>query len=261
MDKMERKFPLGLALSRKEVVYGNLDFLNGRKGAHINISGVSGIATKTTYTTFLLHSLLHCGALEDPANTHAIIFNVKGEDLLFLDKKNNALSPTDLVEYDQMGLPPEPFDSVQFYVPPVENTKGPLSPRVGARKADEVVPYFWTVRHFCRERLLRYLFTDAGEDSSLLIHVGVSGRASAERSGRRGGQTRTGPRRLSSTGEKGERGKRTRGRRERRNDEVRDFPTLVRALESLASSTGQTQEGPSGRLCDGSTAPKTRCRQ
>ena len=48
MDKMERKFPIGLSLSGKEVVYGNLDFLNGRKGAHMNISGVSGIATKTT---------------------------------------------------------------------------------------------------------------------------------------------------------------------------------------------------------------------
>ena len=90
MDKMERKFPLGLALSRKEVVYGNLDFLNGRKGAHINISGVSGIATKTTYTTFLLHSLLNCGAFDDPANTHAIIFNVKDEDLLFLDKRTTS---------------------------------------------------------------------------------------------------------------------------------------------------------------------------
>jgi DNA helicase HerA-like ATPase len=104
MDKMERKFPLGLSLSRKEVVYGNLDFLNGRKGAHINISGISGIATKTTYSTFLLHSLLHCGALSDPANTHAIIFNVKGEDLLFLDKRNNTLSPEDLAEYEKLGL-------------------------------------------------------------------------------------------------------------------------------------------------------------
>src|SRR5712691_925434 len=118
MDKMERKFPLGLSLSRKEVVYGNLDFLNGRKGAHINISGVSGIATKTTYYTFLLHSLLHCEALSDPTNTHAIIFNVKGEDLLFLDKRNNTLTPEDLVEYEKLGLPAEPFDSVQFYVPP-----------------------------------------------------------------------------------------------------------------------------------------------
>jgi len=241
MDKMERKFPLGLSLARKETVYGNLDFLNGRKGAHINISGVSGIATKTTYTTFLLHSLLHCGALQDPANTHAIIFNVKGEDLLFLDKKNNTLGPTDLVEYDQMGLPAQPFDSVQFYVPPVENSKGPLSPRVGARKADEVVPYFWTVRHFCRERLLRYLFTDAGEDSSLLstLVYQVERRLSeaveeAEKQG-------PGPGVFLQLGKKGKGGK---GQEEEEETgeatEVRDFPTLVRALESLASSTGQT---------------------
>ena len=149
-------------------MYGNLDFLNGRKGAHINISGVSGIATKTTYTTFLLHSLLNCSALSDPANTHAIIFNVKGEDLLFLDKQNNQLSPGDMAEYETMGLPPQAFDSVQFYVPPVDNGNGSIQPRVGARKADEVTPYFWTVRSFCKDRLLRYLFTDASEDSSLL---------------------------------------------------------------------------------------------
>lgn len=241
MDKMERKFPLGLSLSRKEVVYGNLDFLNGRKGAHINISGVSGIATKTTYTTFLLHSLLHCGALQDPANTHAIIFNVKGEDLLFLDKRNNALSPTDLAEYDQMGLPAEPFDSVQFYVPPVEN-KGPLSPRVGACKADEVVPYFWTVRHFCRERLLRYLFTDAGEDSSLLstLVYQVERRLSeaVEESDKQGpGPGVWLPLEKKSKKEKGQE---ENVEESASLEEVRDFPTLVRALEALASTTGQT---------------------
>ena len=241
MDKMERKFPLGLSLSRKETVYGNLDFLNGRKGAHINISGVSGIATKTTYTTFLLHSLLHCGALHDPANTHAIIFNVKGEDLLFLDKRNNTLNPTDLAEYDQMGLPAEPFDSVQFYVPPVENTNGPLAPRVGARKADEVVPYFWTVRNFCRERLLRYLFTDAGEDSSLLstLVYQVERRLSeaAEEADKQGPGSGV----FLQLGKKGKGGKGQEGEEEDSEmTEVRDFPTLVRALEALASSTGQT---------------------
>ena len=241
MDKMERKFPLGLALSRKEVVYGNLDFLNGRKGAHINISGVSGIATKTTYTTFLLHSLLHCGALQDPANTHAIIFNVKGEDLLFLDKRNNTLNPTDLAEYDQMGLPGEPFDSVQFYVPPVENAKGPLSPRVGARKADEVTPYFWTVRNFCRERLLRYLFTDAGEDSSLLSTLVYQVERRLSEAVEEADKHGPGPGVLLQLGKKGKGGKGQDGAEEDvEMIEVRDFPTLVRALESLASSTGQS---------------------
>jgi len=242
MDKMERKFPLGLSLSRTEVVYGNLDFLNGRKGAHVNISGVSGIATKTTYTTFLLHSLLHCGALTDPANTHAIIFNVKGEDLLFLDKRNKDLTAEDLAAYERMGLPAEPFDSVQFYVPPTEGPCGsPVMPQVGARRADEVIPYFWTVRHFCRDKLLRYLFTDAGEDASLLstLIYQVERRLydAAEEADRRG----PGPGVFLRTDKKGKDGcadPEVRGEGEER--EIRDFPALLRAIEVVANSTGQS---------------------
>src|SRR5258708_28303318 len=76
MDKMDRKFPIGLSLSGKEVVYGNLDFLTGRKSAHVNISGVSGIATKTPFTKFLNFRLLLCDVLTDLANNNASIINV-----------------------------------------------------------------------------------------------------------------------------------------------------------------------------------------
>ncbi len=241
MDKMERKFPLGLSLSRKEVVYGNLDFLNGRKGAHINISGISGIATKTTYSTFLLHSLLHCEALSDPTNTHAIIFNVKGEDLLFLDKRNNILTPEDLAEYEKLGLPAEPFDSVQFYVPPAETPRGPIMPKVGARRANEVTPYFWTVRSFCRDKLLRYLFADAGEDSSLLstLVYQVERRLSeaAEEAEKRG----PGPGiflRIEKKS-KGEKGAEEEPNEVGEEKEIRDFPSLMKAIEVIAGSTGQ----------------------
>ena len=41
-----------------------------RAGAHVNISGVSGVATKTTYATFLLYSLFHSGALRAEAREH-----------------------------------------------------------------------------------------------------------------------------------------------------------------------------------------------
>ncbi|MCS6925268.1 MAG: ATP-binding protein [Candidatus Binatia bacterium] len=237
MDKMERKFPLGLSLSRTEVVYGNLDFLNGRKGAHVNISGVSGIATKTTYTTFLLHSLLHSGALTDPANTHAIIFNVKGEDLLFLDKRNKDLTPDDLLAYERMGLPAAPFDSVQFYVPPSE-IPGPILPKVGGRRADEVIPYFWTVRRFCRDKLLRYLFTDVGEDASLLstLIYQVERRLSeaAEAADRRG----PGPAVFLRVEKKG-RGTDAAVEEPEEELEIRDFSALLRAIEGIATATGQ----------------------
>jgi uncharacterized protein len=240
MDKMERKFPLGLALSRKEVVYGNLDFLNGRKGAHINISGVSGIATKTTYTTFLLHSLLNCGALSDPANTHAIVFNVKGEDLLFLDKRNSQLSPEDMAEYEMMGLPAESFDSVQFYVPPVDNGNGSIQPRVGARKADEVTPYFWTVRSFCKDRLLRYLFTDASEDSSLLSTLVYQVERKLSEAAEEAEKVGPGPGVFLSLGKKGK-GKKEEDEEEEVQppQEIRDFRSLIAAIEAIASSTNQ----------------------
>ena len=88
---MEAKLPIGVG-QRDEPLYSNLEFLDGTRGAHVNISGISGVATKTTYATFLLYSLFNSGVLGAEAiNTKALIFNVKGEDLLFLDHANIRL--------------------------------------------------------------------------------------------------------------------------------------------------------------------------
>ena len=73
-------------------VYLNADFLDGTRGAHVSISGISGVATKTSFATFLLYSVFRSGVLGgDAVNAKALIFNVKGEDLLFLDHPNTRL--------------------------------------------------------------------------------------------------------------------------------------------------------------------------
>ncbi len=114
---MERRLPIGLSRDG-EPVFANLDFLDGSRGAHVNISGISGVATKTSYATFLLQSLFRSGALgAEAANTHAIVFNVKGEDLLFLDQRNDRLKEVDRASYRKLGLPADPFDSVQILAP------------------------------------------------------------------------------------------------------------------------------------------------
>ena len=116
-DAMERRLPIGLSRDG-EPVYANLDFVDGSRGAHVNISGISGVATKTTYATFLLYSLFKSGALGgDAANTHGLIFNVKGEDLLFLDQPNRRLGDDERALYARLGLLPGPFDSVQIMAP------------------------------------------------------------------------------------------------------------------------------------------------
>src|SRR5690606_13759904 len=85
-DTVEHRLPAGISRDGQPV-WIDLDFLDGTKGAHINISGISGVATKTSYATFLLYGLFHSGVLgAEAANTKAVIFNVKGEDLLFLDR-------------------------------------------------------------------------------------------------------------------------------------------------------------------------------
>ena len=90
-------------------IYGNLEFLDGTRGAHMNISGISGVATKTSYALFLLYSLLRSDALgAHAANTKAIIFNVKGEDLLWLDKPNNRLDDKARADYETLGPPRRP---------------------------------------------------------------------------------------------------------------------------------------------------------
>ncbi|MGD8896325.1 MAG: ATP-binding protein [Acidobacteriota bacterium] len=168
-DGMERRLPIGLSRDG-EPVFANLDFLDGSRGAHVNISGISGVATKTSYATFLLHSLFRSGALGGEApNTHAIVFNVKGEDLLFLDQPNARLAAPAREDYGRLGLPAEAFDSVQVLAPVRPGSRERL-PATGSRQKG-VASFFWTIREVVTERLLRFLFAEAEDASSQLSFV------------------------------------------------------------------------------------------
>src|SRR6202161_2056494 len=90
-DQMTSRLPVGLGRDG-EPIYVNMEFLDGTRGAHVSISGISGVATKTSFALFLLHSLFRSGALGARAlNAKALVFRVKGEDLLFLDQPNIRL--------------------------------------------------------------------------------------------------------------------------------------------------------------------------
>jgi DNA helicase HerA-like ATPase len=168
-DAMERRVPIGVARDG-EAVYANLDFLDGSRGAHVNVSGISGVATKTSYATFLLHSLFRSGVLgSDAANTHAIVFNVKGEDLLFLDRPNRRLAAEDRSLYQKLGLPADAFDSVQILAPVRPGSRERL-PHTGSRQQG-VRAFFWTLREFVSGRLLRFLFAEAEDAASQLSFV------------------------------------------------------------------------------------------
>jgi DNA helicase HerA-like ATPase len=161
-DAMDRRLPAGVTRDG-EPLYINLEFLDGTRGAHVNISGISGVATKTTYATFLLYGLFNSGVLgTDATNTKALIFNVKGEDLLFLDHPNIQLYPDDIERYRRMALPPGPFASAAFYAPPRLGDRN-ASPDVSTRHQG-VTSFFWTLEEFCHDELLPFLFADAEDE-------------------------------------------------------------------------------------------------
>jgi len=170
-DRMERRLPLGLTRSG-ESFYANLEFIDGTRGAHVNISGISGVATKTSYATFLLYTLFTSGVLgRRTLNTKALIFNVKGEDLLFLDRPNNRLTDADRRRYGELGLPVGPFPSVGVYAPPRRGSVQPVAD-VSSRQGGVSVMY-WTLAEFCHDDLLPFLFTDAEDDRAhytIVVH-------------------------------------------------------------------------------------------
>ncbi len=108
----------------------NSKFIIGPEGAHLNISGISGLAAKTSYAMFLLKSiqdryLYKAETEEDEDSVAFVLFNVKGKDLLAIDEENdfsddrNPEKAREKVrkQYEGLGLSPEPFKNVHYYYP------------------------------------------------------------------------------------------------------------------------------------------------
>lgn len=103
----------------------NSKFILGPEGAHLNISGISGLASKTSYAMFLMKSIQdrYLELTDDDDSVAFVIFNVKGCDLMAIDRKNDfekdvpGAKEETLAEYDALGLSPEPFKNVRYFIP------------------------------------------------------------------------------------------------------------------------------------------------
>ena len=105
-------------------VHFNSHFLIGPEGAHLNISGISGLASKTSYAMFLLKAIQDQYIEKSKGESVAfVLLNVKGRDLLAIDEPNNNLTDEDKNIYkDMLGLSTNPFENVNYFYPYSENT-------------------------------------------------------------------------------------------------------------------------------------------
>ena len=170
-DQMPSRLPVGRGRDGAPI-YVNMEFLDGTRGAHVSISGISGVATKTSFALFLLHSIFRSGALGARAvNAKALVFSVKGEDLLFLDQPNVRLDDDLRTAYAGLGLPAEPFASAGFWAPPIPDDQTGR-PNVTGRTSG-VEAFWWTIAEFCARNMLPYVFADAEDERNqytIVIH-------------------------------------------------------------------------------------------
>jgi len=97
------------------VAYLDRRYLLGPESGHVNISGISGLATKTSYAMFLLQSILQTAPDKD--KIAVIILNVKQADLLQVDRRGPELDPDQKEIWETMGLEPKPFEKVKYLLP------------------------------------------------------------------------------------------------------------------------------------------------
>lgn len=123
LDKVKNPLPCGyLEMYGEQVpVNINADFIVGPDGAHLNISGISGLACKTSYCMFLLNAMQQKYSKEDLSaeknkTVAYVIFNVKGQDLLAIDREA-ILSDIEKAKYKLLDLAPKPFKNVSYFYP------------------------------------------------------------------------------------------------------------------------------------------------
>jgi hypothetical protein len=134
------------------------------------------VATKTTYALFLLYMLFETEAglqllgARAP-QTRALVFAVKGEDLMHLDRANAkfATRAGAAGQWKRLGVAsPGRFQNVELYAPRAPGSGSGLISDITSRPSTEVTTYGWPPLEFIRQGLLRYCFAEE-EDASTQV--------------------------------------------------------------------------------------------
>ena len=139
----------------------NSHFLIGPEGAHLNISGISGLASKTSYAMFLLKNIQERYLKEVKDESVAFVYlNVKGRDLLAIDEPNEELPENDKKMYNELGLEINPFDNVKYFYPYSKDIKSTTYADINDVKSQQALKKAFQYK---------YLFEDDKESLDLLF--------------------------------------------------------------------------------------------
>lgn len=154
---MARPMPIGLLKNGASRFAGlgniDLDYLLGENGGHLNVNGMAGVGTKTSFLLTVVKSLQKIA--DDSLKTNnklfvvPIILNVKGEDLMWLSKPNKRFKESDAKEWNQLGIKSAPFAKAEFYEPAGSPVHGCTA-----------IGYSWSLQDVMAEESLLFVFSD-----------------------------------------------------------------------------------------------------
>ena len=166
----KRRVPAGLiqmSNGTQAVAYLDRDFVLGPEAGHVNISGISGLATKTSYAMFLIQSILQTGPAEEIA---VILLNVKYDDLLRIHEPRK-LTEEEHTLWQQLGLCPEPWatDRVHYLLPWGKQTHATGRPNTFADPPPPHRAYAYDLRGTASK--LDLLFSDIPDSTGTLASI------------------------------------------------------------------------------------------
>ncbi len=184
-DENEAPLTLGKIKNGGSVLAGSgqidMNYLIGVSGGHMNVNGVAGRGTKSSFLLFTIYMMLKEAerqAKENPGDATRlqvvpIILNVKGYDLFYIDRRNkNYNQEKHGAAWDAMGIEnPQPFTGTRFFAPQMPNAD--ISVPTGSRGAVEA--YSWSLADIIESGLLMYLFASEDADdmnfSALVLDI------------------------------------------------------------------------------------------
>jgi pSer/pThr/pTyr-binding forkhead associated (FHA) protein len=135
------------------------NFMVGPEAAHLNVSGISGLASKTSTLQFCLKSLL----TKSKKKIGVVVINVKSNDLLYIDQINPHLTGDawSAKVYQDLGIPIEPFVGTRFYAPSHPKKRGSTM----SQRALRTEPFRWDLNMLYRD--LPSLFDKSQDDGTM----------------------------------------------------------------------------------------------
>jgi uncharacterized protein len=173
VDDLEHPLEVGFLKNGGEAFAGratvDLDYLLGENGGHLNVNGIAGLGSKSSFLLHVLWMLLPEAGRQAAVRPSGrarlqiapVVFNVKNYDLFFIDKWNRKFREEEPKHRgDWRGLggeSPTPFAGAKFLAPQAKGGKTPVD--VGRQDTD-VKPYSRSLADVIEKRLFKFLFAD-----------------------------------------------------------------------------------------------------